>query len=140
MGSLNAPRVPVVEKQRVSFRRIGRYTVASSGANPYGANTSNLAAFQEPPAWELSAAQFGTQSTVPSGSFLNLSFVKYAEGINDLTVERTLGNIEPDGTNQREIALREITQNSHWHTGGRVVQGRSSIDSVITRASNSGVY
>ncbi|TFH25939.1 hypothetical protein E4G67_00030 [Candidatus Bathyarchaeota archaeon] len=138
MGSLNAPGILVVSKQNVGWRSLGRNIVVTSGTNPYQQASVRAPGIMGVPADARSAADFGTQSTPATESFLQMGFVKHTESVDDTTVKKVLGDIAPDAGNQPEIALINTTTKREDHRGNRIVEQDTRQDTVLRRISNEG--
>jgi len=145
MGSLNAPNIPVVDKQNANFRNEGGALVTTSGLAPQqGPTSQKTSTLGLPQGFNRSTAEFGTQpdTVISQYSTLCIGPAKKVARSNDQSltdglVSRNTGKVDPDADNQPEIALKSITQRSTYNTGGRVVIRNSENDGLIARQSNS---
>lgn len=137
MGSLNASGIPVVPKQNVGWRSLGRNIVVTSGTNPHQQASVRSPGIRGVPAYARSLADFGTQSSPAVESFLHLKrFVKHTESVGDTTVKTVLGQVPVTSGNQPELALIDITTKRDDHRGNRVVEQDTAQDTILRRIRN----
>jgi len=137
MGSLNASGISVVSKNRLFLRSYGRNTVTSSGTNPYGAGSSEILNTAPPLEYMIGF----TSGIVREDFYVALDInppIKIVDTRSGV-LSRHMGTVAPTSGTQPEIALKPVSQNSSFMTGARIVTTNSDTDTVISRASNSGV-
>lgn len=137
MGSLNASGIAIVPKQNVGWRSLGRNIIVTSGTNVHQQASVRTPGVQGVPAYARSAADFGTQSTPATESFLALPRgVKHSESVDDTTVTRILEKIPVGSGSQPELALIDITTKRNDHRGNRVVEQDTVQDTILRRLEN----
>jgi hypothetical protein len=137
MASLNASGVPVVAKQYAGFRSYGRNIAITTNLNLHGQNSVRSATISGVPASERVAADFGTQSTPATESFLRQGgHVKHAESVGDTTTATILGTVPPASGSQPEIALLDVTTKRDDHRGNRIGEQETAGDTLLRRIEN----
>lgn len=140
MASLNASGIPVVPKQNAGWRSLGRNIIVTSGTNVHQQASVRAQGVQGTPAYARDAADFGTQSTPTTESFLHLPRqVKHAESVNDTTVKRVLEQVPVTSGNQPELALINVTTKHKDHRGNRIVEQDTIQNIVLQRTRNDSV-
>lgn len=140
MGSLNSPGIPIVTKQLVSHRSLGRNIAVTSGINPYGHESRRGPIESGCDEYSRSLALYGTQSTPAIDSVVSEGrFIKQYRSDEDAVVSRDLGQVPLTSGNNPEINLKPVSQRHAAHRGNRVVVQDSSDDTLVEREQNTSV-